>query len=92
MFSYSLISPSTKHKAYKYIIDNELTMTMTSVGVDLETNLLDYINRVPSLAKVLWEMNRSAKLAEYFSLMITSTKVVRIFYLHSQNLIREGTQ
>ena len=63
---------------------------MTSVGVDLKTNLLDYINRVPSLANVLWEMNRSAKLAEYFSLMITSTKVVRIFYLHSQKLIREG--
>jgi len=56
-------------------------MTMTSVGVDLKTNLLDYINRVPSLANVLWEMNRSAKLAEYFSLMITSTKVVRIFLL-----------
>ena len=51
------------HKDFKYLIDNELTMTR--VGVDLKTNLLDYINRVPSLTNVLWKMNRSAKLAEY---------------------------
>ena len=68
------------HGEYKYSCDNEFTMT--SVGVDFKTNLLDYINRVLSLANVLWEMNRSAKLAEYFFFDDHVNKSCEDFYIH----------
>ena len=58
----------------KVFYDNKLEIT--SVGVDLKTDLLDYINcTLPLRTNVMWEMNRSAKLAEF---LITSN-VVRIF-------------
>ena len=43
--------------------------TITGVGVYSKCDLLDYINDdfLPLRTNVMWEMNRSAKLAEYLS-------------------------
>ena len=58
-----------KHNSATVNFFYNIRFTITSVGVELKTDLLDCINCEPLRTNVMWEMNRSAKLAEF---LITS--------------------
>ena len=64
---HTLITGNTIGQVENLLYDTKFTIT--GVGVYSKCDLLDYINDdfLPLRTNVMWEMNRSAKLAEYLS-------------------------